>query len=474
MFSKQVAIIGGAAAAVLASVYVFWGPGERRKPKRKDYCRGLENLGNTCFLNAVLQSWGACPTVLCWLHNFLSRNSEAGSVRDLLAASILKVLNVVNDNTLDGSDPCSPGEVITALRLRRWVISPEEQDAHELFQVLTETLDEETSQYPRVVSLFDVQAIQNPCNKYQPQGLAMTRSRGLLPVLPHQKMEHPFRGLLASQLQCRDCGHRCPVKYDLFNSLSLSIPANFWGPLSLDMLLHHYICPEMVKDVQCPGCAKLAGTKDPSMSPKSCFKKKLTIGKVPQCLCIHIQRTQWLNNSLPVKRYDFISFPEVLHMDSYVYMKGNRKDSDNKNGLFGGKDATLDLLRFGSNNGRFVSQSAPVNLLRALNYDSHTTKNGLFLQPPCPLSLPNTHGDVNHNGPDLPKQTEFTYRLSSVVAHLGDEVSGHFVTYRRSPLSGQAGKSSDKWLYTSDANVQRASREQVLGSEAYMLFYERI
>ena len=34
------------------------------------------------------------------------------------------------------------------------------QDAHELFQVLTQTLDEETSRYPSVVSLFDVKTLQ--------------------------------------------------------------------------------------------------------------------------------------------------------------------------------------------------------------------------------------------------------------------------------------------------------------------------
>ena len=34
------------------------------------------------------------------------------------------------------------------------------QDAHELFHVLTETLDEETSRYPSVLSLFDVKHLE--------------------------------------------------------------------------------------------------------------------------------------------------------------------------------------------------------------------------------------------------------------------------------------------------------------------------
>lgn len=54
--------------------------------------------------------------------------------------------------------------------------------------------------------------------------------------------------------------------------------------------------------------------------------------------------------------------------------------------------------------------SAPVNLLRALNYDASCARNGLFLRPPSPLIVPGpvagvTHNDptsvtdVNHNGP---------------------------------------------------------------------------
>ena len=34
------------------------------------------------------------------------------------------------------------------------------QDAHELFHVLTQTFDEETAKYPRIVSLFDADSIE--------------------------------------------------------------------------------------------------------------------------------------------------------------------------------------------------------------------------------------------------------------------------------------------------------------------------
>lgn len=65
------------------------------------------------------------------------------------------------------------------------------------------------------------------------------------------------------------------------------------------------------------------------------------------------------------------------------------------------------------------------------------------------------------------------YKLAAVICHLGDVLSGHFVTYRRAPsLNGR--RFPDDWLYTSDVTVRRASLGEVLSSNAYMLLYEKL
>lgn len=129
-----------------------------------------------------------------------------------------------------------------------------------------------------------------------------------------------------------------------------------------------------------------------------------------------------------------------------------------------------------SNNSLNNISSGPVNLLRALNYDSNITRNGIFLQPPTHCQVPSILSDVNHNGPDLSKYTssEFTYKLSAVVVHLGDVMSGHFVTYRKSPMTVKGERKTDRWLCCSDTTVTRVDLDDVLSTEAYMLFYERM
>lgn len=123
-----------------------------------------------------------------------------------------------------------------------------------------------------------------------------------------------------------------------------------------------------------------------------------------------------------------------------------------------------------------VGSAAAVNLLRTLNFQSSTTQNGFFLQPPNPSLYPNIHADVNQNSPATPPvmSADHNYRLMAVVVHYGDIFSGHFVTYRRSPCLQPGEKFSKKWIYTSDTQVKRASLEEVLASEAYMLFYQKI
>ena len=60
------------------------------------------------------------------------------------------------------------------------------------------------------------------------------------------------------------------------------------------------------------------------------------------------------------------------------------------------------------------------------------------------------------------------YKLMAVIVHMGTVDDGHYITFRRFET-----EHASKWLYASDELVEATSRDQVLLSSAYMLFYER-
>ena len=67
-----------------------------------------------------------------------------------------------------------------------------------------------------------------------------------------------------------------------------------------------------------------------------------------------------------------------------------------------------------------------------------------------------------------------TYLLMAVVRHYGGVNSGHYITYRRKPVSLSEPSGRGGWVHVSDAMVHEVPESVVLSCEAYMLFYERL
>ncbi|XP_077995974.1 ubiquitin carboxyl-terminal hydrolase 30-like [Glandiceps talaboti] len=470
--TKDLGLLGGLAAAILTGVYVLWGPESKSSKKKTGKCPGLINHGNTCFLNAVLQSFASCPSFVSWLGEFMESHSDE-DCNQYLAFSLLKVAKVLCSEGNDNEDTYDPKEVLEALRVRRWVISWDQQDAHELFHVLTMTMSEEAEKFPAHPSLLDVATLEA---RYGIQEKARSRCQTPLLRLPSSKIDHPFSGSLASQLTCKQCGYKCPIKYDIFDSISLSLSPNHFGSFTLEALLNRFVMSEIVEDVECSGCAKILakfhlrkvnknGTRDnttENIKPKATFIKQLNLGKLPQCLCIHINRRIWLNNGMPMKREDYVQFPETLNMDRFRYLHqtnvqdGLRRLNDLKTVI-----DSMPATPYFCNGAFHQIKSHPMMTGMPSLY-----RNGLN------KSLLERASDLTKPVYQRQMSAECNYRLHAAVVHMGDAYSGHFVTYRRMPKPGLSG--ACQWLYTSDTSVRKASMKEVMSAQAYMLFYEKI
>ncbi|XP_006894891.1 PREDICTED: ubiquitin carboxyl-terminal hydrolase 30 [Elephantulus edwardii] len=464
---KNWGVIGGIAAALAAGIYVIWGPITERKKRRKGLVPGLVNLGNTCFMNSLLQGLSACPAFIKWLEEFTTqytRGQKEPHTHQYLSLTLLHLLKALSCQEVTEDEVLDAGCLLDVLRMYRWQISSfEEQDAHELFHVITSSLEDERDRQPRVTHLFDVHSLEQQ-SEVTPKQIACRTRGSPHPTSTHWKSQHPFHGRLTSNMVCKHCEHQSPVRFDTFDSLSLSIPAAMWGhPLTLDHCLHHFISSESVRDVVCDNCTKIEAqatlTGGKVEHQRTTFVKQLKLGKLPQCLCIHLQRLSWSSQGTPLKRHEHVQFSEFLTMDIYKYrLLGHRR---------GQPQPTLT-------NSAGAGPPVPKPVLN----QPGAPKAQIFMNGACsPSLLPSLPAPVPFPLPALPDYSSSTYlfRLMAVVVHHGDMHSGHFVTYRRSPPSPKNPLStSNQWLWVSDDSVRKASLQEVLSSSAYLLFYERV
>lgn len=220
----------------------------------------------------------------------------------------------------------------------------------------------------------------------------------------------PCEGLLAGKTVCTRCKYKSPVKYDKFGCISLTLPSNknlFRSKITLYQLLDKFMSPELINGVSCESCEKVFG--DSRSSASSVFKT-CSLGKLPPCLIFHIQRTTWQMNGM-TKRHDYIEFPEMLSMHTYVYNQAQKENNDATNFM----------------EGEVSSRKAPVVIDRF----------------------------------------KYLFRLSAVIVHKGNAEHGHFVTYRRSTVH------QNSWYCISDTEVIETSLTEVLQTSAYMLFYSK-
>ncbi|KAG6721758.1 hypothetical protein I3843_03G127700 [Carya illinoinensis] len=496
---------------------------------------GLQNLGNNCFLNVILQALASCLYFQPFLQKVIEECElleDEGQVAILpLTASLATLLEELCE-VGGGRVVLSPRKLMMAMAhyIPNFNLTTQ-QDAAEAFLYLLSSLREEFSDcyLPNQCSLVDVSA---------------SSRRILIPKLREDWSEQerwqqhflgPFDGILGSILTCQSCSSQISLSFESFHSLPLSPVfangATIMVGCTLEDCLKQFIIAEHIENYHCSHCWHVAGIKYlssieaneteieklrtcseqencdcrrvlhlatlPWSNKFSYTLKQLSIARSPKILCIHLKRVSINMFGEPVKLQGHISFPLIL--DLYPFMTsgvGIRSWGEN----FQRKQVKLQCEKRKSlfNNFNMQFDTRKVHNIYGQMRDENS-KEFVSDEAECTSNVQAVGGEINLAQTDGCSESTLTimhrqsddrvtvasethlYRLVSVVEHFGRAGSGHYTVYRSvsSDLhkfvpDDQSEPASARWFCISDSDVQCVSEEEVLAAEASLLFYEKI
>ncbi|CAA3025438.1 ubiquitin carboxyl-terminal hydrolase 23 [Olea europaea subsp. europaea] len=210
---------------------------------------GLRNLGNTCFLNSVLQ----CLTYTEPLAAYLQSGKHQTSCRTAGFCALCAIQKHVSRALQSTGRILEPKDLVSNLRcISRNFRNARQEDAHEYMVNLLESM--------------------HKC--CLPSGVPSESPNAYEKSLVHKI----FGGCLRSQVKCMQCSY-CSDKFDPFIDLSLEI----MKADSLYKALAHFTAKEQLdggaRQYQCEQCKE-----------KVKALKQLTIFKAPNVLTIHLKR----------------------------------------------------------------------------------------------------------------------------------------------------------------------------------------
>ncbi|XP_063223069.1 ubiquitin carboxyl-terminal hydrolase 3-like [Bacillus rossius redtenbacheri] len=278
---------------------------------------GLRNLGNTCFMNAVLHSLSTIQE-FCYYFKQLP-SLEAGSRPGLatrrlyhsrsyceineaiMTEELRKVLVGLNQGGCKGA--ISPESLFLVI----WKVVPrfrgyQQQDAHEFLRYMLDRLHTELLHLLPDFSLKD--------NPY----ISLEKSTSSI-------VTTVFGGTLQSEVCCLNCTWESK-KHDPFLDLSLDIPDKFQcqkkGKDGEETVPQCNIADCLTSFIEVEELAETELYYCNNCKSKQRSTKRFWIRRLPNVLCLHLKRFRW-HNSFRTKIDTDVSFPvTALDMSQFV------------------------------------------------------------------------------------------------------------------------------------------------------------
>lgn len=382
---------------------------------------GIRNLGNTCYMNSVLQC-------LSNIHRFTSSVVSTCNDDGTYKRKFMQISNVTDNskpeqlfetlrNTIyllkeSGKSFIIPESLFTMIGKNPRFRGYQQQDAHEFLRYVLDRLDKE--------------CLENCPEEEKQESIRIKRIKKIPLKNQVSLIDNIFGGILQNEVNCLECGFKSH-KQDPFMDLSLDIPLQRTSNTDLpgtNNINSNDVTPSSNNsdNSNSSSCNSTTETNNTTTSNESCHlidclssfieleeltetelyycsncqqkqrsTKRFWIRRLPDVLCLHLKRFRY-NNFLRTKIDDYIQFP----------IQG------------------LDMKRF-------------------VMVNKHETRGSS-----C--------------GPT-------TYDLVAFIEHHGSGLgSGHYTAYCRH---------DGYWFHFDDSSVTACDESTVRKSKAYILFYNR-
>ncbi|KAG2219382.1 hypothetical protein INT45_006090 [Circinella minor] len=465
------------------------------------YIMGLTNTGNSCFINSVLQALATVTSLRSYLAERVDERGDEierieftrnDAVLESVAYALYTTIEMLN-RPLAKPRTMTPTDIVHALeRKTNGKVNRDQQDAQELFQVISHALtsEEEVQYRDEPSSLLDAGAVRKMAIDNDPNFdhfetssvssmgttgsmwscFSVSTAGGYLRTRP-RRPKSPFTGLTATKISCMKCGYTAPIRHSTFDNISLTIPQTL--SCTLESCIDTYTKVDVLTDFRCRKCmlmatldslmeelAKVSASSESMLSEEDKQELKGKIQVIKDAMKYNVEAplpgiplTTPRTTSCTTKQTMFANPPKSLcfHLSRSVYHPSGIIQKNHCNVRF---PEYLDLAPYTTNG--FLNTSDPAASLStpppsqtSLSQSRISRTSLVYLRNMAAghrfvhgrdglnVALVNKDDDLVHNA--LPSMTTPTvrtipYRLTAVIVHYGNHDSGHFITYRRKKL----------------------------------------
>ncbi|KAK7573793.1 hypothetical protein V9T40_010984 [Parthenolecanium corni] len=252
---------------------------------------GLRNIGNTCYMNSILQCLSNTDPLRKKLCSWDIRAiNEKSKTRGAVAREVISIMKQLWSGD-GGYISCKSLKNIIG-QYNDMFSGHDQQDSHEFLTILMDWLHEDLNEPPTRQNLDGADEKSGE----KAWGEFISKNNSIIRKL--------FYGQLRSTVSCNVCQEES-VTFEPFSNLSLSLPPEEIDKCTLSDCLKLYVSSDEIDKWQCPGCKELRRAT-----------KKLDITKLPPLLVIHFKRFTSVGGCK--KQRTFVDFPDSLNMRPYI------------------------------------------------------------------------------------------------------------------------------------------------------------